>query len=295
MMLSARRNQPGLDERRFAASAGSVDHADAKGLIWVAGLDPGFPEVQTLGQPVFAIGTRQQLEKEPRVLLVERAQALGHDAGRVAGIGRRAGANHTDVAAAQPGPAEFLQRLENLVPELLASRRGAAGLAKVERQFVLVAILVEFPELVADQLLEFGRPARLLNRFPAHNENAAAGAGGNGKLLQKCIQFPLAPVRVLGQVILRHHDDQHGRATHGLADHLRQRLVAGQLAIVPKDLEPPRWLAFLGPVVLFEHGAQGVVEPRDPAELVVGLPVADEHVVLESGDVSHTANRDEGR
>ena len=188
---------------------------------------------------------------------------------------------------AEPGAAEFLQRLENRVPEPLAGRRRSAGLGKIERQFLLVAVLVDFPEWIADQLLQFCGPAGLVNRFLAHDENAAAGAGGPAKRLQECFQFPPAPVRVVGQVVLGHHDHDHGRAAHSFVDRSRQRLVPGQLAIVPKDLEPPRRLAFLGPIVFFQHAAQRVVEPRRPAELVVGLPIADKNVVLESGDVGH--------
>ena len=72
--------QARLHQRRLATAAGTVDQADAERLVGIRLFDAELPESDALGQSVTVPCARQQLQEEVRVVLVERTQALGHDA-----------------------------------------------------------------------------------------------------------------------------------------------------------------------------------------------------------------------
>jgi hypothetical protein len=74
--------QPGLDQRRLAATARPVQQADAEGLVRVCLLDAPLPEAEAVGQAVAVARAGQQLQKEIGVGRVVGAQALGNDLDR---------------------------------------------------------------------------------------------------------------------------------------------------------------------------------------------------------------------
>ncbi len=84
------RQQPGLDQRRFAAAAGTVDHPHRE-LAVRAGLDAVLPEAQAFREAVLIARAGEQIQEEPGVVGVERSQALGNhrDPGFAFDRGRR--------------------------------------------------------------------------------------------------------------------------------------------------------------------------------------------------------------
>ena len=82
-MLRQPGQQPGLNQRRLAATARPVQQPDAEGLVRVCLLDAPLPEAEAVGQAVAVARAGQQLEKEIGVGGVVGAQPLGdHPRGR---------------------------------------------------------------------------------------------------------------------------------------------------------------------------------------------------------------------
>src|SRR5436190_18670755 len=77
--------QPGLNQRRLAATARPVQQPDAEGLVRVGLLNAPLPEAEAVGQAVAVARAGQQLEKEIGVGGVIGAQPLWHDSRRSQG------------------------------------------------------------------------------------------------------------------------------------------------------------------------------------------------------------------